>query len=199
MATESGELNPELQKYADEFEEARTKVHELVAGLTDEEFNWRPSEDRWSVAECLDHLCMIGTLMIPKIDEGTRIGEKNGWHGDGPFRYGRIGNWFVRAVSGGEGAPKRRFKAPPMYTPKSQHSISRLKQAFVELQDQFIERVQKANGLDLARIKVPSPVTRLLRFSLGQWFALLAGHQRRHFWQAHEVLKELKAKDAVGT
>lgn len=51
--------------------------------------------------------------------------------------------------------------------------------------------LRSADGLDLARIKVTSPVTRLLRLSLGQWLAGLAGHQRRHLWQARQVKTEL--------
>ena len=189
-------LIDELKKYEDEYASARKDVKKLIEGLSEEQFNWRPAEDRWSMAECLDHLCMLGSYMIPKIDEATRIAEEKGWRSDGPFQYGFIGNWFVRAVSGGDGAPKRRFRAPAMYTPKSEHSISRVEAAFVSLQDDFVERLHKANGLDLKRVKLASPVTRLLQFSLGQWFALLAGHQRRHFWQAGEVHKEMERQNA---
>ena len=108
-----------------------------------------------------------------------------------PFKYGPIGNWFVRAAGGSDAGRKRKLKAPAIYTPSSNHSISRLDAAFNELQDAFVSRIRRSNGLDLARVKVPSAVTRLIRLSLGQWFALLSGHQERHLMQAKEVLEKM--------
>jgi hypothetical protein len=110
---------------------------------------------------------------------------------DGPFRFGAIGNWFVRMSGPDEDPPKRKFKSPKMYTPSSNHTISCLTNSFDALQDEFCSRAAKANGLDLARVKVPSPVTRLMRLSLGQWFKLLAGHQERHLQQAQHVRERM--------
>jgi hypothetical protein len=65
-----------------------------------------------------------------------------------------------------------------------------LSEAFDRLQSEFIERLERANGLDLARIKVPSAAGGIgvfMRLSLGQWFALLANHQDRHIAQAWET------------
>ncbi len=180
-------LIPELEGYRAQFEQAKSDFETLVEGLEDEQFNWRPSDDEWSAAECIDHLVAIGTLMLRKIDESIDKAEENGWHSEGPFTYSRIGNWFVKAVGPRDGSNKRKFKAPAIYAPTSNHSIGRLRKGFCELQDEFMLRVERANGIDLARVKLPSPVTSLLKFSLGQWLALLAGHQKRHFQQAFQV------------
>ena len=146
------------------------------------------------MAECIDHLVMVGTIMNRSIDEGIQKAEERGLKSDGPFKYGALGNWFVRAVSGSERGRKRKLKAPSIYTPTSEHSISRLDAAFNDLQDAFVDRVQRANGLDLARVKIPSAVTRLIRLSLGQWLALLAGHQERHLLQADKVREKMASE-----
>lgn len=191
MATATDPLIDELDRYRRQFEGAREEFRKLVEGLSDEQFNWRPGEESWSMAECIDHLVMVGTIMNRSIDEGIQKAEERGLKSDGPFKYGALGNWFVRAVSGSEEGRKRKFKAPKPYTPTSEHSISRLDAAFNEMQDAFVVRVQRANGLDLARVKITSPITRLIRLSLGQWFALLAGHQERHLLQARDVLEAI--------
>lgn len=191
MATATDPLIDELDRYRRQFEGAREEFRKLVEGLSDEQFNWRPGEESWSMAECIDHLVMVGTIMNRSIDEGIQKAEERGLKSDGPFKYGALGNWFVRAVSGSEEGRKRKFKAPKTYTPTSEHSISRLDAAFNEMQDAFVVRVQRANGLDLARVKITSPITRLIRLSLGQWFALLAGHQERHLLQARDVLEAI--------
>ncbi len=195
MATTTRPLIAELEGYREQFEGARESFARLVEGIDDEHFNWRPEPERWSMAEAIDHLVMIGTLMNRNIDAGIEKAEAKGWRSEGPFKYGALGNWFVRATGSSEDARKRKFKAPKAYTPTSNHSISRLNEAFNDLQTAYIERLHRANGLDLARVKVPSPVTSLIRLSLGQWFALLAGHQERHLIQAREVRDQL---DRVG-
>lgn len=184
-------LHFELEGYLGRFEGAKAALRELTAGLSDEQFNWRPAENRWSVGECIDHLVVIGVLIMPRLDEGIEKAERNGWKSDGPFKYGVIGNFFIRVSGPDEDPPKRKLKAPKMYTPSSNHTVSRLLGSFDSLQDEFCVRAEKANGLDLARVKIASPVTRLLRLSLGQWFQLLAGHQERHLQQARHVLERM--------
>jgi len=193
MATSSETLIPELAGYHTQFAGAREAYQSLIQGLDDEQFNWRPEDERWSIAECIDHLIMVGSLMNKNIDEGIAKAEHSGLKSNGPFSYGLLGNWFVRAAGGSPQARRRKLKAPSIYTPTSNHSLSRLNAAFDELQVEFIARLERANGLNLAKVKVPSPVTRLLRLSLGQWFALLAGHQERHLAQAQDVRERLGA------
>ena len=191
MATATDPLIDELEGYRSQFNSAREEFRNLVEGLNDEQFNWRPAENAWSMAECIDHLVMIGTIMGRNIDEALEKAEARGLRSDGPFKYGAIGNWFVRAVSGSDEGRRRKFKAPATYTPTSNHTISRLDAAFNEVQDRFVERVERSNGVDLARVKMPSPISRFIRLSLGQWLALLAGHQERHLLQAKDVRDKL--------
>ena len=89
--------------------------------------------------------------------------------------------------------PRNRLRAPRLYQPRSgaNPTIGEAVQEFAALQDGIIAIVQAAVGLDLARIKIASPITRLLRLSLGQWLNGLSGHQPRHISQAARVKKEL--------
>lgn len=196
-AVRSNTLIDELERYQNQFNSARAQFDQLIAGIDDAQFNWRPLDDHWSMAECIDHLVVLGTLMNRNIDDGIEKANAKGLRSDGPFTYGFVGNWFVKAVGPSDEARKRKFKAPTAYTPTSNHSISRLKVEFNKLQDQFIDRLNRANGVDLARVKVPSAaggVGFLIRLSIGQWFALLANHQDRHLAQAREVRAAMESR-----
>lgn len=184
---------PELTTRQNEFESAISAVRELVSGLTDETFNRRPVENRWSIAECIDHLVTTGRCMLPRMNGAVSDARAMGWLAEPPFRYGWLGNWFARAMGDDRLPPRNRLRAPRLYQPRSwaNPTIGGAVQEFAALQDDFIAIVQAADGLDLARIKIASPVTRLLRLSLGQWLKGLSGHQRRHIWQAAQVKKEL--------
>lgn len=58
---------------------------------------------------------------------------------------------------------------------------------FLSLQDQLEKRMTQADGLDLGRVRVSSPISRSIKMSLGQSFALVLAHERRHLWQARQV------------
>ena len=61
--------------------------------------------------------------------------------------------------------------------------------AFLELRGRLRERLEAADGLDLGRVRVRSPFIPLLSVDLGSAFALVAVHERRHLWQARQVLE----------
>ncbi|HUH12918.1 MAG TPA: DinB family protein, partial [Longimicrobiales bacterium] len=62
---------------------------------------------------------------------------------------------------------------------------------FEALHEEMIVRMNEASNLDRKRIRVRSPLNSKLRLSLGDWFAFLAVHGRRHLWQAERALEDL--------
>jgi hypothetical protein len=58
---------------------------------------------------------------------------------------------------------------------------------FSQLRRQLGECIEQANGLDLRKNKMPLPTIQKLKFSLGEIFAILLAHERRHLWQARRV------------
>ena len=45
----------------------------------------------------------------------------------------------------------------------------------------------ESDGLHLAKVKIVSPVSSLLRMTLGQCYRLNSAHQERHLRQAHTL------------
>jgi hypothetical protein len=62
--------------------------------------------------------------------------------------------------------------------------------AFRAYQVQYIDRLRQANGIDLARARVRSPAPYWVPIPLGSGFAFAAAHERRHLWQAREIIKK---------
>ncbi len=183
-------LGPELEGYRTGFRWAKGEIRNLTASLDAARYNARPSEKAWSAGECVEHLSATAREMIPALDAGAARARENGWLAHGPFEYGRFEKWFARQAGGDELPPKRRFKAPKLYHPP--HRTYDMEDAVVEflaLQDRYLETLQLASGVDLARVKVASPAMSLLKLSLGQWLSSMEGHQRRHLWQAREAVR----------
>lgn len=177
-------LVPELEGYEQQVEAIKQDARSLLADLSDKQFNWRPAPGKWSIAECIDHLRVSGVPMLPRIAKATEQARANQTFGRGPFHHSFLGNLFVRLL---EPPPRFKGRAPKILVPTPDRSIAELAPEFMTLQDQLQRRIREANGIDLARVKIVSPITKFVKLSLGQWFALLAAHERRHLWQARQV------------
>ena len=161
--------------------------------MSDEQFAWHPpsakaSEDTrgWSIAQCIDHLNVTARLYLPQLDEGIANAIRQGLYGDGPFTYWWLARLFVRML---EPPPRFRAKAPAAFQPPASRPRHDIMAAFRAYQVQYIDRLRQANGLDLARARVRSPVASWIFVPLGSGFAAMIAHERRHLWQAKQVMQ----------
>ena len=182
-------LAPEVDDFRRQFEALADEAEALVAPLSDTQLHWRPSPDGWSVAQCIEHLNATARLYLPALDEGIAEAIRRGLYGDGPFRYGWIGRLLVWSQ---EPPPRFRTKTPRAFQPVADRPRNEVMAAFRAYQVQYVDRLRQANGMDLARAGVASPASRLIRMSLGSGFALMAAHERRHLWQARQVISDAR-------
>lgn len=182
-------MAPELEEFRAQFEALSTDAGNLVGPLSESQFTWSPSADVWSVAQCIEHLNVTARAYLPALDEGIASAIRAGVYGSGPFTYNMLGRLMVRSM---EPPPLWRFKAPVIFAPPAaaqpQRAPSEIMAGFRGYQVQYIDRLRQANGVDLAKAKVVSPANRLLHISLGSAFGLQIAHERRHLWQARQLV-----------
>src|SRR5947199_5391377 len=178
-------MHAELEDDLRQIAAVKAEAQRLLAGRSGAEFNRRPAAGRWSAAECLDHLNAVRKV-LPAIDRAITNAAARGLRSDGPFRYGWFARWMIRSF---EPPPRRRFRNPkllePAHEPLSPDAVLR---EFLSLRDALTRRVRQADGLDLQRAIVVSPVSLFFRMPLGRYFAFLLAHDRRHLWQARQAL-----------
>jgi hypothetical protein len=78
-----------------------------------------------------------------------------------------------------------KLKAPKTFQPIK--PCDAIIEQFIQQQEKLASLISEADGLDLRRIKFGSPVSSLLRFSLGDCFAILVMHQERHLKQMNRI------------
>ena len=183
-SSNAGPLSPELTGYLTQLAAIRAEAAELLGGLSEVQLNWRAAPERWSIAQNLTHLVVIGRLHLPQFDAAIQRAREKGWRKSGPFEYGAIGHWVVAEL---EPPPRRRLRAPRLFKPQPVQPLELVRDAFLVLQGELEQRVHAANGLDLKRAKVGTVFSRLLRLPLGQAFQAMLAHERRHLWQARAV------------
>ena len=178
-------LTPPLDEYRRQLQSIEDDARTIAGGLDSAAFNWSPKPGAWSVAQAIDHLTKVDVAYGRAIEKAIAQGRERGITGGSGVRLGFFERWFIRSM---EPPPKRRFSAPgKVKTEGKTLDPEQTLEAFLEINRRLDALLEEADGLDLSRVKVTSPLARFLKFRLGAAFALLAAHDRRHLWQARRV------------
>ena len=179
-------MDPDIEALIHQFESIRQDAESLTAGLTTSQLLRKPGANQWSIAECFAHLVMVDGIDVPGLRKAIETAHTQGIQGRGPFRYGLISGCFVKSMD----APVKRLKvrAPGAYIPAPVTDPRLTVGEFFRIQSEVCDLVRSADGVDLARVKVRLPIGPGLKMSLGRRFQLIAAHDRRHLWQARQVV-----------
>ncbi len=177
-------LDAELCGYRAQFLSARKTAAALTADLSDAQVNWRAAPGRWSIAQCLAHLNIVGKQYRKSIRELVDYGRRRRMLTSGTHHHGFWGGLFVKLM---EPPVRIRLPAPRYFLPEQHYTVAQVAPAFLSLQEEYLRLIEEANGLDLGALRIRNPLFRPLRLSLGQCFGLVAGHERRHVWQAERI------------
>jgi DinB superfamily len=177
-------LSPPLDEYQRQYEVLKDDVRQLVADLDRDQFNWKPAPERWSIAQCLVHLNKVDWAYVRALDHGIEKARERGLVGGRRIRYNSLERWFIRSL---EPPPRRRFRAPKTVVPTEDHPREEVLERYLSTKDSLLGLLRRADGLDICRAKINSPLLKILRLRIGAAFALIAAHDRRHLWQANQV------------
>ena len=161
------------------------RVAALRRDLSDAALTWRPDPSTWSVAEITQHLVTTTELYEPRMEALLPKALERA-PGRRPFRPRRFAAWFIK-MAGPES--EKKLKAPKRFDPSSGDVGAEVLDRFVAQQEGLLELMGRAADADLNRPRLGSPLTPLLRFSLGEAFLLLVRHQQRHLRQAERLLQ----------
>lgn len=177
-------LAREIDDFRKQFEQISADADALVTPVGQEQFIWKPAPNRWSIAECLEHMNATARAYLPAIDEGIADAIRHGAYAEGPFQYNLIGRLFSRLM---EPPARFRMRAPIDKQPGPERPKRETLAGFRAYQVQYVDRLRQANGIDLSRSCVRSPLASWIRIPLGSAFASMAAHERRHLWQARKI------------
>lgn len=190
----AGESTPpaaaeDTQVWQAEYDRARHRLDQLTGGLSDAQANWKPAPDKWSVAECVDHLNQpIGTY-ARCIGRAIERARARGLSGALPWARGTwVGRYIIRTLRKG---PAARVPAPRVFRP----SASRLVLADVRYRlgtelSNLSNLLRLSRGLPLGSVVFGTPVSALIRVSLAQAFEIHALHTHRHLDQIERLRQD---------
>ncbi len=180
---------PFLRDAERSFSEATERFEKLVRPLDDHRANWSPDPKAWSVAACIDHLVVSAESYFDGLEPALDSGRAAGRTGAAPYGRGTWGGRLLLGVLDPERPSFRAVKAPSVFRPRTE-TVEFLPtcNAFRAVQSRWHDILQKADGLDLGRIKLATPVSPLLRVSAAQAILIHTYHEPRHLAQAERLI-----------
>lgn len=188
-----------LRNWLADLRSASGEARALFDELSAEQLAWKPSPKTWSVAECFGHLVASAELYHPRIAEAVdRVREEEqaetGQGEKKPFKARWLQRRFIAFVGP---QSRRKLKAPKKFTPAAADlDVARVENDFFARQEELGELIRKADGCDLNRGKVVSPILKWLNFTLGEVFWMLTTHAQRHLLQAQRLRRIAGFSDA---
>jgi hypothetical protein len=179
-------MNEELSKLIGEAKTIAEDARETFGHLSEEQLNWKPNADEWSVAQCFDHLIVINSGYFPLIEKIARGEHKPSLKERLPLLPRIFGPLVINAV---KPQAKRKLKATSKFQPSSSAIGGDIIAKFVEHQQAVVEHIKMTAHLDLKKIVITSPVASFVTYTLSDAYKVVVEHEKRHFAQAKRVME----------
>ena len=177
----------ELERLQTEVLKIGTSAHEQFGAFSQQQLNWKPDPNRWSVAQCFDHLIVSNSAYFPVVESIVNGQQKTSVLHRLPILPKLWAKLLIKSLD-----PKttRKLKATAAFQPSSSGLPSSIIDDFVAHQKKLVESMEATSDLNPDRIIISSPVAKVVTYSLMDGFRILVVHEQRHFQQAQRVTEE---------
>jgi hypothetical protein len=173
------------------------EVKEKFLTADPESLTQPPAAGKWSVLQCLEHLNSYNRYYLPQIEKAILNGTYKNVPAQAMYKPGWLGNYFTNLMKPGpNGKLASKMKAPKDHQPVSQLNAQKVLHEFIEGQQILLSYLERAEKLNIAKLKVPISIAKFIKLKLGDTFRFLIAHQQRHLLQAAKAYNVVK-KQAV--
>jgi hypothetical protein len=167
----------------DEIFETKARVLEMIdqqtRNLTPSQATLRPLNGGWTVAENVEHLCIVEGQLLPLI---TALVSKAEGTGSVPSKT----PLEIPVESFLERARKEKYVTRPRFAATGRAGLSDSLETLGGLQKQLFDLKPRLKTVDLASVSFPHYI--FGPFTLGQWLAFIGHHEERHLEQMKAIM-----------
>jgi hypothetical protein len=161
-----------------------------IKKLKDNQLNWKPNSQSWSIVEVLAHLNQYAsyyhTVFNSKI-ENTKFKEPKAQFISSP-----LGKSAWKSMKlGGANNVKRKFQSPKLYNPTLHPELVNhdANLNFEKHQLELIDIIEKAKTVNIQRVKIPISISKFIRLKLGDALLFVVYHNERHIQQIKNLIE----------
>jgi uncharacterized damage-inducible protein DinB len=173
-------MNKQITEILRFIEQERQKLIAGVENLSQTQFDFRPTDETWSVGEILDHLYLSesGVAKIIKMNV-SRAAKSNAAPESAASDWGTsLDQYKIENVT-------RKLKAMEQIVPRSRLAKNEILASLSRSRAELVEAAQAAADYDFAQMDFPHPLLGAL--NLYQWVRFIGKHELRHLNQIEAV------------
>ena len=156
---------------------SRERLVLMVEGLSEDQRSFRPAPDRWSIADCVEHITVAETFVLGKIQQVLQSPPE-------PERKDEV-RGKEHIVLEKVPAREERIQGPAIFMPQGRWpDFEELMRQFEATRERSV-RFSAVTQADLRSHFFPHPI--LGPLDAYQWLLLLSAHCERHVRQMEEV------------
>ncbi|RFS22440.1 DinB family protein [Chitinophaga silvatica] len=166
----------------------RCKVESYASATPAYNLQQAPQPGKWNALQCLEHLNSYGRVYLPAIEQAIEKAEAANLHAQPNFKSGILGAWFTNMMEPKADGSISKMQAPKDHRPSASLDANSVVNEFLEQQDKMEVLLQRAEKINIQKIKIPTSLSRFIKLSLGDTFGFLIAHIRRHVLQAEKAI-----------
>ncbi|CAN5400319.1 hypothetical protein BH11ARM1_BH11ARM1_00790 [soil metagenome] len=170
-----------LEEVAVRLRDLEQRSERVSRGLSEEQLNWRPSADLWSIGQIYGHLNIANKAYFPAMEHAIEFGK---FGKEVEVKHTLAGSMIIKFAGPGLNAP-----VPGSMTPPEGKSTLEVATQFEKDMDRTIELAKRAEDMDLNKSKLKNPILPLLTLNLSDGFEIMTCHGERHIGQIELMLR----------
>ncbi|MCU0392249.1 MAG: DinB family protein [Thermoflexibacter sp.] len=157
--------------------------------LSEEQLNWKPNAQIWSIAQNMNHLIVVGESYYPTF----QALKKGTYHTPFIAKIGFIVSFLGKVVLDAVQPDRRKkMKTFPIWEPATSEIEGDILAKFKKYQSELKAYIEDLNELAAKGVAISSPANRNIVYKLSTAFEIMTTHEQRHLEQAKEVLALMK-------
>jgi len=172
------EINQITEKFKNEFSTCDT-----------EQLLYKPSRDKWSIAENIQHLIALNSSYFPIFSHILAGTYQPPWSGNFSFIYKLLGSTILKSVNEDR---RKKIKTFPLWLPDKKPLTDDILVRFESHQQELIAWIEKLAPFLRKQTVINSPANRIISYTLDDALEIIIMHEKRHFNQAGEIKQGFK-------
>ncbi len=168
--------------------ELALKGFSTFKSLSEDQINWKPNEQGWSIAEGIDHLAVTNKLYLVEVEKQFAAKQIITDCSKTEVKHKWLCKFIIKGV---DPTNIKKSKTFPVFMPSMSKFKKDVFDNFIEVQNELINLVSSAKDLDFNKYVMSSPAAKIIKENFCDVLEIIRLHDRRHFNQAERVLNHL--------
>lgn len=152
--------------------------------LSDDQINWKPSQEKWSIAECVDHLVVTNRLYLKEFQKQFVEKRIKTNCSKTEVKHRLLSKFIMKSV---DSLNSKNVNTFAVFMPSTSNHSKKVFDDFSDLQNELINIVGFAKDLNLNEYVMYSPAVKIIKENFCDILEIIRLHDRRHFIQAEKV------------